>query len=229
MTIYEHTMLGINGALATGLHRRYGWQIVALAGLASLLPDADGLTLFLGLRCYLEGHRIWTHNLLVAGIAAAIVSAVVYEADLFTRIQKWLMKRLGEEKGAPSPLPGRPEDGHPACTVVAQREPALVSQPAPKLWLWLAIGILAAYGHLLIDVFYSGGRGLPVWGVPLFWPFSEARYAYPLVTWGDVGGTLIFIASMFAMLRWRAWIQSIAAASLLALAAYMILRGATGY
>ena len=30
MTTFEHAMLGINGALAVGLHRRFGWQIVAM-------------------------------------------------------------------------------------------------------------------------------------------------------------------------------------------------------
>jgi len=45
MTTYEHAMLGITGALAAGLHRRYGWQIVAMAGVTAVLPDWDGLSL----------------------------------------------------------------------------------------------------------------------------------------------------------------------------------------
>ncbi|MFZ1936070.1 MAG: hypothetical protein WCB27_09895 [Thermoguttaceae bacterium] len=53
-------------------------------------------------------------------------------------------------------------------------------------------------------------------------------YAYPLVRWGDVGATLIFAASMFAMLRWPARLRTIAAASLLAVAAYMAFRGLSG-
>ena len=44
MTIYEHAMVGINGALALGLARRHGRQIVAWAG-AALLPDFGGLTI----------------------------------------------------------------------------------------------------------------------------------------------------------------------------------------
>jgi membrane-bound metal-dependent hydrolase YbcI (DUF457 family) len=203
MTIYEHAMLGVNGALAAGLNRRRGWQIAALAGLASLVPDADGLTLLLGPRYYAEGHRVWTHNLLVAGIAAAILSAVVYQSDFFTRIQKRLMKHL---------------DG--------KRDLQIEPVPASRLWPWLAVGVLAAYGHLLMDIFYSGGRDLPVWGVPIFWPFSDVQYDYPVVPWGDVGVTLIFIASMFAMLRWKSRTQWIAAGSLLAVAGYMFLRGA---
>jgi hypothetical protein len=51
MTFYEHAMIGIDGALAVGLNRCYGWRIVALAGFAAVLPDWDGLTLMLGANC----------------------------------------------------------------------------------------------------------------------------------------------------------------------------------
>ena len=74
MTTYEHAMVGIDGALALGLQRRHGWQIVALAGLAANLPDCDGLTILFGVHAYAEGHRVWAHNLLIAGLLAAIVS-----------------------------------------------------------------------------------------------------------------------------------------------------------
>ncbi len=94
MTIYEHAMVGINGMLALGLRRRHGWQIVALAGFAAVLPDFDGLTILLGPQCYAEGHRLWAHNLLVAGLAAAVVSAAAYYTDALTRIQRWLARRL---------------------------------------------------------------------------------------------------------------------------------------
>lgn len=77
----------------------------------------------------------------------------------------------------------------------------------------------------LYQTTHHGAIALPVWGVPLFWPFSDVTYAYPLVMWGDVGATLIFITSMFAMLRWKKRIQPIAAGSLLAVAAYMMIRG----
>ena len=70
MTIYEHAMVGIDGALALGLQRRHGWQIVALAGVAAVLPDFDGLTILFGIQWYAEGHRLWGHNLLVTGCAA---------------------------------------------------------------------------------------------------------------------------------------------------------------
>jgi hypothetical protein len=69
MTVYEHALVGIDGALALGLQRPHGWQIVALAGFATLLPDFDGLTILFGIQCYADGHRLWGHNLLVAGFA----------------------------------------------------------------------------------------------------------------------------------------------------------------
>ena len=54
MTVYEHAMIGIDGALAVGLHRRHGWPIVALAGLTAVLPDVDGLSIVLGRNLYAD-------------------------------------------------------------------------------------------------------------------------------------------------------------------------------
>ena len=44
----------------------------------------------------------------------------------------------------------------------------------------------------------------------------------------DVGATLIFAASMFAMLRWPARIRTIAAGSMAMVAIYMLVRGLGG-
>jgi hypothetical protein len=49
MTTFEHAMLGINGVLASGIHRRFGWQIVALAGIAAVAPDWDGIPMLVNL------------------------------------------------------------------------------------------------------------------------------------------------------------------------------------
>jgi membrane-bound metal-dependent hydrolase YbcI (DUF457 family) len=246
MTIYEHAMVGINGALALGLARRHGWQIVALAGFAALVPDFDGLTILLGPQCYAEGHRFWAHNLLVAGLAAAIVSAAAYYTDAFTRIQRWLAKHGWG--GSPHGRDGSCADGSDgtdgwggSCTATPESPSAagaavqLPPQHLPvqlplrrsgtELALWIAVGVIAAYSHLLMDIAFSAGRDLPIWGVPLFWPFSSTAYAYPLVRWGDIGATVIFAASMFAMLRWPARVRTIAAASLIAVAAYIVARG----
>ena len=89
----------------------------------------------------------------------------------------------------------------------------------------MAVGVLAAYSHLLMDVVFSAGNGLPIWGVPLCWPFSSTTYAYPLMRWGDIGATLILAAAMFAMLRWPVRMQR---RSLVAVAGYLTIRGLCG-
>lgn len=205
MTIYEHAMVGVNGALALGLGRRYGWEIVVWAGVAAVLPDCDGLTILLGPQCYAEGHRLWMHNLLVTGLAAAVFSAIVYQTGTISRIGGWFARHLK----MPDPLPP-------------------TERRAANCGLWILVGIAAAYSHLLADVAFSIGRDMPIWGVPLLWPFHAKNYACPLIRWGDIGATVLFAASMFAMLRWPARTQSIAAASLFTVALYVVLRGLCG-
>ena len=39
MTTLEHAMVGANLVLASGLNRRFGWQLVAVAGVCAVLPD----------------------------------------------------------------------------------------------------------------------------------------------------------------------------------------------
>jgi membrane-bound metal-dependent hydrolase YbcI (DUF457 family) len=168
-----------------------------------MLPDFDGLTILLGPNLYAEGHRLWGHNLLVSGLLAAVVSIVVYQADVLNKIQKWLARRWK----------ALPEGG-----------PALAHRLSEML-IWMVVGVVAAYSHLLTDIFFSGGRQLQTWGVPVLWPFVTATWAYPLVPWGNIGVTVIFAVSMFAMLRWRAWIRTIATATLIAVAGYMVVCG----
>lgn len=203
MTTYEHAMVGICGALAAGLHRRHGWQIVAWAGVAAVLPDWDGLTILLGSHCFAEGHRLWGHNLLVAGLVAAVFSAVAYQTDVASRSRKWLAKRwkfLADREGTAE----TPKRGVAECC------------------LWICVGVAAAYSHLAADLIISAGTDLPTWGVPLLWPWTNETWAYPMAPWGNPGPTLIFAASMFAMLRWKTRLQTIALGSLLAVAAYLI-------
>ena len=201
-------MLGVDGALAIGLHRRWGWQIVAWSGSAAALPDWDGLTLLLGGDCYAAGHRVWGHNLLAAGLSAVILGVVLCRWDLFTRVGKAVPSSWGSVAGSKSVSQARRSWG--------------------LLLVWAAIGLAAAYTHLGMDVLFSYGRDLPVWDVPLLWPFSERGFAYPTVRWGDPVPTIIFAAGMLAMARWRSATQRIAAITLTLVAAYVAVRGTMG-
>ncbi len=203
MTTFEHAMMGVNGALALGLQRRHGWQVVAWAGFASQLPDFDGLTILLGKSLFADGHRLWCHNLLVAGALAAAVGAIFYYFRVADTVQYSLAKRWQ------------------AFDILLQQADSPINSRKEML-IWMAVGAAAAYGHLAADAFVSIGRNLPVWGVPFLWPFSRVSFAYPLVPWGDAGVTVILVAFMFAMLRWPKFGQPLAGASFFAVTAYMI-------
>jgi len=208
VTIYEHIMLGVDGAMAVGLHRRWGWQIVAWSGCAAALPDWDGLTLLFGGDCYAAGHRVWGHNLLAAGLSAVILGAVLCRCDFFTRVGRALPSSWGSVGGCKSESPVRSSWG--------------------LLPVWAVVGLAAAYSHLGLDVLFSYGHGLPVWEVPLLWPLCARGFAYPTVRWGDPVPTIIFAAGMLAMARWRSATQRIAAITLTLVAAYIAVRGTVG-
>src|ERR1700676_2120143 len=72
-------MLGGSLALASGLQRRYGWGIVALAGVAAALPDLDGLSIAFGPEAYANAHRVWGHNFLGAGGIGAAAGAFEFK------------------------------------------------------------------------------------------------------------------------------------------------------
>ncbi|MHB8862831.1 MAG: metal-dependent hydrolase [Pirellulaceae bacterium] len=207
MTTFEHVMLAINGCLATGLPRRHGWNLVALAACSAVVPDWDGLTLLGGGVLFDLAHRTWGHSLLVSLLLATILGICDYRFDLMGRVAN-LYRRLT-----------RPQLKNPPLRGVRQRS-----------WrgymVWSSVSLLATLSHLAADVVFSGGHGLPDWELKLFWPFSERGIVYPLVPWGDVGVTLVFVAGMFALYRWRDQARWIAGATLALVVLYAALRGA---
>jgi hypothetical protein len=196
MTFYEHAMLGGSLALALGAHRRQGWGLAATAAGAGALPDWDGLSLLFGPMAYSEVHRTWGHNLLAAGVGGLVCGAAGYLCRLTSRVRTPLT-------AAPTPL---------------------VSGRA--LAVWVVVSILAAESHLPADLVYGGAAGMPDWPLKMLWPFSQRGWAYPVVPWGDLGATAIFIVEMFALYRWPTRARLIAALSLLAVAAYVAFRWA---
>jgi membrane-bound metal-dependent hydrolase YbcI (DUF457 family) len=204
MTLYEHAMLGATGALAAGLHRRCGWQIVAMAGCVAAVPDWDGALLFVDRQGFASIHRIWGHNLLVAGLVGLALGLLARGLDLFTRIRRALAARWKAV---------RPQDS--AELDRGARGP---------WWMWGLVGVLAAYSHLAADLFFSYGKDLPVWELQLLWPFSTRGWAIPAVPWGDPVAAILFAGAMFAMVRWPARIQAVSLAALGLVAAYATFR-----
>lgn len=199
MTPFEHAMTGASLALALGTQRRHGWGIVLTAATAAALPDLDGLGILFSPSAYETAHRVWGHNLLVAGAGGAVVGAIGYVCQRSTRVRTWVQARWRLPSTAPPP-----------------------SGFIPML-TWLAVGALAGLSHLATDLVFSGTTSSS-WPIALFWPLASQRYAVPIVPWGDLGATLIFIATMFALYRWRGREQLIASAALVAVTAYVALR-----
>jgi membrane-bound metal-dependent hydrolase YbcI (DUF457 family) len=205
VTIYEHVMLGVDGALAANLHRRYGWRIVAWAGIAAALPDWDGLTLAVSIRYYEAGHRVWGHNLLVAGLIGVVLGGIAFVQVRFGQAGRSVGGNVMERTPGDLPNGANPD--------------------AAPILVWCLVGILASYSHLAMDLLYSYGHDLPVWEVPLLWPFSTRSWAFPRVPWGDVGTTMLFATGMLAMAKYGSRIRSIALATLGSVAGYVLIRG----
>jgi membrane-bound metal-dependent hydrolase YbcI (DUF457 family) len=206
MTTYEHAMLAACGVLATGLHRRFGWPIVGVAAVTAVLPDWDGVTLLLGPRLFASLHRAAGHNLLVCVVLGAAVAALDYRYSLVCRAARFARRRLPRlQSRAPSPIRRR-------------------FRPS-ELAIWIAVGLAASLSHLGADLVFSGHARLADWGLPLCWPFSERQWVFPMVRWGDVGASVIFVAGMFAMVRWPQRIERLAGLTLLLVVGYIALRG----
>jgi membrane-bound metal-dependent hydrolase YbcI (DUF457 family) len=206
MTTYEHAMLGGTLALAVGAHRRHGWPLVFTAGAAAALPDWDGLSLAFGPAAYSTAHRVWGHNVLAAVLAGGLVGGLGYLCYHSARVRgkaHAFLEKLGQPPTTPEPPP--PSSAH-----------AFV--------VWVAVGVLAGLCHLPADLIYGNSPGTTGWPVPLLWPFSPRGWSLPLLGWGDLGPTLIFIGEMFALYRWQARAQLIAWPTLLAVAGYLAIR-----
>ena len=92
----------------------------------------------------------------------------------------------------------------------------------------MIVGAVLSLSHLAADVVFSGHAIYSDWGLRLCWPLSDRAWAYPMVSWGDPGATLIFVAGMFAMLRWRRHVQAVSALTLAAVVGYVFLRAVMG-
>ena len=203
-------MLGINGVLASGWNGKYGWQLAAVAGVAAVMPDWDGLPILFSVQRFNESHRVWGHNLLACLVLGLVIGGLDYRWDLVTRVARRLA-RWGRVQIADSQLAVRREFTWTGLQV------------------WLLTAVLAALSQLPADLVVSGTATLTDWELQLFWPWSDRGYVFPLVRWGDVTISVVFTVGMFAMLRWPARTQHIAGCTLAGVLAYIVVRGLVGY
>jgi membrane-bound metal-dependent hydrolase YbcI (DUF457 family) len=209
MTVFEHAMLGGSLAVATGFHRRYGWSIAATAATAAVIPDWDGVSLLFGGRAYDLSHRAWGHNVFFAVVAGSLVGL----AGLAGRHSERIRAIIGGARQASWTGNQSTRGGSMSVTDVIA---------------WVGMGVVAMLSHLPIDVVYSWHPQMEPWPVRLFWPLSGRGYAMPVIAWGDVGATTVFIGEMFALYRWPDRAQQIAGLALGLVFAYIALRAAIG-
>ena len=184
MTTFEHFMVGVSIPLAMGLQKRYGWRIATLGGVSAAMPDWDALPYLFSNEIYAAAHRVWGHNLIIAALLGAAIAGIELKCDLAGRMRRFIGKQY------PNFLPPNilPFEAGTSLT--------------PKdCMIWTGIAILCQWSHLPIDMAYSGGNGLAPWPLQLLWPFSNREFSFPMVPWGDVGATMIFVLEMFALLK----------------------------
>ena len=206
MTSFEHVMLGVNGTIAAGLHERYGWKIVAMAGVAAASPDLDGVTWLISNQAFSIGHRVWGHNVLACLLLGILIGVLDYRVDLVTRVGRRVTRVLRLRV---------------AEHLVVEREWWDVRSQGT----WILVTIVATFSQLPADLAVSGTKTLPVWGLKLLWPFSDEEWSFQMVTYNDPGAIFVFIAGMFAMTKWPERSKQITRVTLLLVAAYLLFRG----
>lgn len=217
MTSIEHAMLGVNGALALGLHRRLGWSSVVVCGFAAVAPDWDGLPMLFDMERFESGHRVWGHNLL----ACVLLGVFLGTLDWKFRWSDLLVAKLGSMTGPKLTGP----KSHTALEIGNAGQSAnsiMPRTPASSWWTWCVIAIIAAMSQIPADAVVSGGRGLSDWPLKPLWPFSDWKLVYPMIPWGNVGVSVIFGVAVVVMAKLQSRFQLIAIAALIAMCIYLV-------
>jgi membrane-bound metal-dependent hydrolase YbcI (DUF457 family) len=201
MTGPEHCILG--AVLAhLGFHQKWGARVTAVMVIASILPDADTLTLVAGRAAYYEYHRTLFHSLGGIAVASAVTAVLVL---LTAKAAGRLARRAG-----PSSRLGR------WAGYVGERGNA---NPLRSVLLVFGVSMLVMVAHLGLDTLFP-------WPIPLLWPFSHRAVGYPVLDWGDEVTLAILLAGMFGLGLMRNRTRLAAVLTCLALAGYLAFRSA---
>ncbi len=207
MTTFEHALLGVNGLLATGLQHRHGWTLVALAGVAAIAPDWDGIPMLWNMARFEHGHRVWGHSILSCVLLGVTLGSLDYHFDLVGNTGRFI-SRFGPLRELSKAAKTRRER-------------------SPHVWFaWVVVAIVSALSQIPADAVVSGADGLSDWALKPLWPFSDWELVYAMVPWGNVGVTIIFAVAMIAQVKHPKRVQAIAKLALLAVVVYIAVWGA---
>jgi membrane-bound metal-dependent hydrolase YbcI (DUF457 family) len=174
-----------------------------MAGLASNVPDWDGLPMLVDMRRFEAGHRVWGHNLLAILVSSFVLGWTQAQFHWIESIGNRVRQRFS--LAPPEPLPALPV----VCATI----------------IFSVIAGCSQLIHLPCDMVVSGGEGLTDWLVKPFWPFSNVGYVFPLIPWGDIGPTVILMTGAIAIARRSSHASAIAVGTLAILCLYLIGRG----
>jgi hypothetical protein len=91
---------------------------------------------------------------------------------------------------------------------------------------WIVLGIAILWSHPLLDLQYCGWHRNADWPVKLFWPAASWDFDRPWMPWTDSGATALLVAGLLVCVLVRRYRQTCAAASLVVVALYIVVRGA---
>jgi len=168
--------------------------------LASIVPDADSLTLLAGRLAFYEHHRT-----LFLSLGGIVITAVLMVG------LAWVAAAVGAR------LAARTEAGdrlHRWAGYVDEGRPANPLRNAPLIF---AASLLAMVAHLGMDALFP-------WPIPLFWPFSGEAVGLPIIDWGGKVMLAVLVAGMFGLGIWRRHTRLVAVLTVAALGAYLVFR-----
>ncbi len=224
MTTPEHTLVGIHCVMMLGLHRSYGWRAIAVAGIASNLPDWDGLPMLIDMERFETGHRAWGHNIFSIAVASVFFAFAQWRFDWLG----WMAQHFPGNKTTASELElevlevevnGQGPEGE---TQTGQSQSS--HWQTQSLLVLFIVALAVQLIHLPCDMVVSGGNGLSDWPIRPWWPMDNTAYVYPMIPWGDVGPTLILMIGVIVAAKLKRQLAAISAGSILTLVVYLILR-----
>ncbi len=204
MTTPEHTLVGVHFAIATGMHNRFGWRAVVLAGVVSNIPDLDGLPFLVDTDTFVAIHRIWGHNVLAILVSSVLVTLAQVRWDFLGALTHRLCRVCVATTSTPISMPS-------------------FEKPISPLVVF-AISLVCQLIHLPCDMVVSGGYRMADWPVKPWWPFLKTAYVYPMIPWGDPGVSIVVMAGLIALARDMRHSRKISAGTLLMLVVYLTTR-----
>ena len=175
-----------------------------MAGLASNVPDLDGLPMLFDMQRFEAGHRVWGHNIVAIILSSLLLGWTQFRFSWIDKMGAWIATKIS--------------------ALIKLDWTTDATEPRIGVLTCASIAMLAQMLHLPCDMVVSGGNGLSDWAIQPFWPFSHTGYVYPMIPWGDVGPTVIMMTGIIFSAKHPTNLSMTSLLTLIALCAYLFAR-----